>query len=369
MPAAWYSRKLDSRVLRYVLAVLATAAALLIRRALNPALGTSLPYITFFPALVFLAVYCGPGPSLLGVLLSAIGAKYWFLAPLRSFDLPSTPDWIGMLVFLLASAFIIVVAESRRRETERLRHSQEELEERVQKRTAELDNANRSLRDLTGRLLHLQDEERRRFARELHDSVGQILAALGINLAMAKTEINRLTHTVQVLTESEGLVQEMSTEVRTISHLLHPPLLDEAGLPSALEWYINGFSQRSKIKVDLQLPANLERLSQELETTIFRVVQECLTNIHRHAGSPTAAVRIAHSDGFVLVHVEDHGKGIAPEKLAQMTAGGVPGVGLRGMRERVRQLGGTLDVVSSSGRGTTVRARLPLTAASSTAAA
>jgi signal transduction histidine kinase len=262
----------------------------------------------------------------------------------------------------------VTMGEARRRENHKLRRSQEALEERVQERTAELNSANQSLRELTGRLLQLQDEERRRFARELHDSVGQVLAALSINLTTARSEIERLTKTANILSQSETLVQDMSKEVRTISYLLHPPLLDEAGLASALRWYIGGFAERSKIKVDLEFPDNFGRFSQEVETAVFRVVQECLTNIHRHSGSPSAKVRIVRHDDRVLVEVEDQGIGIPQDKLIEMDSVGLPGVGIRGMRERIRQLGGNLDI-SSSSNGTTIRARFPFAGASSTAAA
>src|SRR2546430_10924596 len=149
-----------------------------------------------------------------------------------------------------------------------------------------------------------------------------------------------------MVTDSAALVHEINKEVRTISHLLHPPLLDEAGLASALRWYIEGFAERSKVKVDLELPADFGRLSRELETAIFRTVQECLTNIHRHSESPIAKVRIARSDGHVRVEVEDRGKGIPPEKQSKMASNGTPGVGIRGMRERLRQLGGSLAINS-----------------------
>jgi signal transduction histidine kinase len=151
----------------------------------------------------------------------------------------------------------------------------------------------------------------------------------------------------------------MVTEVRTISHLLHPPLLDEAGLSSALRWYVDGFSQRSGIKVQLDMPDNFRRLPGELETAVFRVVQESLTNIHRHSGSPTAKIRVRERDHDVLVDVEDHGKGIPPEKRQLMASSGTPGVGVRGMQERLRQLGGTLQIESDES-GTVVMARLPI---------
>ncbi len=161
---------------------------------------------------------------------------------------------IGMLVFLLASGGVVYMGEARRRENERMRREQRSLEERVQERTAALDGANQNLHALSARLLQLQDEERRRFARELHDSVGQSLAGLTLNLSTVRTDIERLAKTANAVSESEAMVQEMSKEVRTISYLLHPPMLDEAGLASALRWYVEGFTQRSKIQVEAEFP-------------------------------------------------------------------------------------------------------------------
>jgi PAS domain S-box-containing protein len=228
--------------------------------------------------------------------------------------------------------------------------------------------AEESLRLLSGQLLHLQDQERRRIARELHDSAGQILAALGMNLSLAESENGPIAPgAAKAIHESISLVQELSRELRTISHLLHPPLLDEVGLASALRSYLEGFTERSKIKVDLELPDDLGRLPQESETSIFRVVQECLTNIHRHSGSPVARIRVTRSDNQITVEVEDEGKGIPPEKREVMDSGGSPGVGIRGMRERLRQLGGTLEV-NPNGKGTVVVARLPVACASLIAA-
>ncbi len=228
--------------------------------------------------------------------------------------------------------------------------------------------AEESLRLLSGQLLHLQDQERRRIARELHDSAGQILAALGMNLSLVGSENGNIApRAAKAIQESVGLVQELSRELRTISHLLHPPLLDEVGLASALRSYLEGFTERSKIRVDLELPEDLGRLQQDLETAIFRIVQECLTNIHRHSESPVARIRISRSDSQVSLEVEDRGKGIPSEKRGALDSGGTPGVGIRGMRERLRQLGGTLEI-NSSGRGTVVVARLPVVSTSLVAA-
>jgi signal transduction histidine kinase len=171
--------------------------------------------------------------------------------------------------------------------------------------------------------------------------------------------VERLATIAVALNDSENLVRDMSKEVRTISHLLHPPLLDEAGLASALRWYVDGFAQRSRIKVDLDMSEDFGRLPAEMETAIFRVVQESLTNIHRHSGSPVAKIRVRQRHEEVLVQIEDEGKGIPPEKQAEMASSGTPGVGIRGMRERLRQLGGTLEI-SSNGGGTVVTVRLPV---------
>ena len=220
--------------------------------------------------------------------------------------------------------------------------------------------AQESLRVLSGRLLQVQDEERRHIARELHDSAGQMLAGLSMNLSVLAQDNKSSAGAVELAKESLGLVRELSQEVRTISHLLHPPLLDEVGLASALRLYLDGFAERSKIKVDLEIPADFGRLSPEQETAIFRVVQEALTNIHRHSGSPVAAIRISRSDSVVRVEIEDKGKGIPPEKRFKMEVAGKTGVGIAGMRERLRQLGGTLEIDSPrNGTGTTIIAQVP----------
>jgi signal transduction histidine kinase len=353
--------------MRFAVALLATAVALVVRLALNPFLGDYVPYITLLPAVAFCAWYCGIGPSILAAVFALIGARYWFIAPAHSLRIVGTPQVIGIVAFLVVCSVLVAMGEARRRREAVLWAAQRELEEAVKERTVELDRTNENLRELSARLMQLQDDERRRIARELHDSVGQMLAALGMNLATVGTDIERLAKTANAINDSAALVQELSQEVRTISHLLHPPLLDEAGLASALRWYIEGFAQRSKIKVDLEVPADFERLARESETAIFRTVQECLTNIHRHSESPTARIRITASDGHVCVEVEDRGKGIPPEKQFEMASTGTPGVGIRGMRERLRQLGGSLDI-HSNGKGTLIVARLPVAVVSGSAA-
>ena len=215
-----------------------------------------------------------------------------------------------------------------------------------------------SLRSLSGRLLRLQDEERRRLARELHDSTAQSIAALALELAVvSRSSLSpRARH---ALTEAERLADQSARELRTLSYLLHPPLLDEMGLASALRGYIDGFSKRSGIEVHLDMPEDIQRLPREVETTVFRIVQESLTNVHRHAASPTARVRLALEPEGIRLEVADQGRGMAPHET-----NGAPdlehqlGVGIAGMKERVRQLGGQLEL-DSTDTGVTVRAILP----------
>jgi PAS domain S-box-containing protein len=232
---------------------------------------------------------------------------------------------------------------------------------KITRDVTERKRAEESLRDLSARLLQIQDEERRRFARELHDSAGQLLAALSMNLTSLEMETNKTSpRAAHLARESLDLVGELSREVRTISYLLHPPLLDELGLSSALRGYVEGFAERSKIKVDLEIPGDFGRLPRELETAIFRVIQECLTNIHRHSGSPVANISIARTEEDIRVEVQDRGKGMSAKPPGIGTRGKA-GVGIRGMQERIRQFGGTLQIgAPSDGSGTIIVARLPV---------
>jgi len=222
--------------------------------------------------------------------------------------------------------------------------------------------AEENFRELSARLLQLQDEERRRIARELHDSMGQFLAALSMNLTPLQQNGYSLDPKARrAIDESLEIVKQLSNEVRTMSHLLHPPLLDDAGLSSAIRWYLEGFSERSKIRVEFQVLEEVGRLPRDLETAIFRIVQECLTNVHRHAASPTVSISMSRTPDEVRIEIKDEGKGISPEKRAELDLPGKAGVGLRGMRERVRQLGGRLEIQPRDDRsGTVVLACLPV---------
>jgi len=220
--------------------------------------------------------------------------------------------------------------------------------------------AEMTLRRLSARLLQLQDEERRRIARELHDSTAQSLAALSMNLTVVEAEAERVSDEARkALSESLALAKHSTRELRTLSYLLHPPLLDESGLISALRWYVDGFSQRSGIHVDLDLPSQPCRFPTEVETALFRIMQECLTNTLKHSGSATASIRLALDELQVVMEIRDQGKGMPTSVMGQEgdRVSGL-GVGLMGMRERVRQLHGELGLESGSW-GTAVTVTLP----------
>jgi PAS domain S-box-containing protein len=213
--------------------------------------------------------------------------------------------------------------------------------------------------DESVRLIRAQDEERRRIAREFHDSAGQTLTVLGLSLAqlVEKAEMNA-PGLIRDAKEIEEVVQQLQREIRTTSYLLHPPLLDEAGLKPALRWYVQGVAERGGIAIELDIPEDFGRIPAEIELAVFRIVQECLTNIHRHAESKTAGIRIARESTRVCIEVRDQGKGISPERLAEIRSRG-SGVGLAGIRERLRRFGGELKI-ESNGSGTTVLATISI---------
>lgn len=213
-----------------------------------------------------------------------------------------------------------------------------------------------SLRRLTVRLLRLQDEERRKISRELHDSLGQYLASVKMNLDL----FSQTNPPDKLLQEATHLLEQSIAETRMISHLLHPPLLDETGLASAARWYVDGFARRSGIEVSLDIPGDMERLPEPLELGLFRVLQESLTNIHRHSKSSKAEIALQEFSDRVLLTIKDHGNGIPAELLHGFSTNGTrSGVGLAGMRERIHELGGRFDIHSNT-NGTQITVTMPL---------
>jgi signal transduction histidine kinase len=278
---------------------------------------------------------------------------------------------IGML---LASTLILAWAAHVR--SQQLSHARDTLELRVQERTSELKSANsalktevcertraeQSLQELSGRLLQLRDEEQRRIAREIHDGTVQTLGALEIDLEKALRHVpgGDSQKVQKLLTNSCGVIEQVITELRTMSYLLHPPMLDDLGLADVLPWYAAGFASRSGINVSVDVQSNFGRLPHELELTLYRIVQEGLANIHHHSGSPTAEITLARDAHQVTLQIADYGRGIPRGVLGTGgNAGIVMGVGIAGMRERVRQLKGQLQI-DSGDNGTSLTATLPI---------
>jgi len=228
----------------------------------------------------------------------------------------------------------------------------------------ELNDSVNQMRTLTGRLMRAQDDERRRIAQMLHETTAQDLAGLKMLLARLNRTCDGLSESERsALTEGMSLAEQSIAQIRTLSYLLHPPFLDETGLLSALRWYAAGFAERSGIKVDLDLPESFERLPLDTETALFRIVQESLINIHRHAGSDVARIRLLRDARTLVLEIADRGRGIPEESLKRIrSGGGAFGVGIAGMSERTGQLGGSLEITSSDDgtTGTTVRIQLPL---------
>jgi PAS domain S-box-containing protein len=256
--------------------------------------------------------------------------------------------------FVHTRCFVRDVTEKERmeealRESEsRLRLAKEELQSVVEERTA-------ALRRLSAQVLSLQDLERRRLARELHDSLGQYLVGLKLNVDV----LRQTPENEEMWEHSDELLERCISEVRTLSYLLHPPMMDEAGLLSAAQWYVDGFGQRSGLKVTLHSPEDLGRLPDAVEVSLFRVLQEALTNVHRHSRATEAEVHIGREPAHLVLQVKDNGRGIDPELLRRFhETGAGMGVGLTGMRERVRELGGSL-ALNSSKSGTILRVRVP----------
>jgi PAS domain S-box-containing protein len=251
-----------------------------------------------------------------------------------------------------------------RKSEERYRDLAESREAEVLARTAELRQRNddllrqsRILEEVWGRMTQTQDDERRHIARELHDSAGQILAAISMNLANSRRLAAPNPELAAALSETDEFVRQLTKEIRTTSYLLHPPLLDEIGIAAALRVYVDGLGQRGDLVITLDVPDDMERLPHQLELAAFRVVQEALTNIHRHSASKTADIRIKRTEGTITVQIRDTGRGIPAEKLAEINAGGTS-VGIVGMRERVKALKGEMKIESDAG-GTTVFVSLP----------
>lgn len=342
------------RLRPYLFSGLAFLLALLVREALTPIVGESLPHATFMVATAFSAWFLGLGPGLFTMILGLPAADYLFTPPIHTWSAFTRAELPATLTYLVASSALVAMGVINCRRTAQL----EEKNLQIGRQAAAVELSNQRLRELSARLLHSQDEERRHIARELHDSVGQHLGALSMLVGALKRDGKDLPPNMrETLQEAAESIRSCSSEVRTISHLLHPPLLEELGLKSAARWYVEGFAQRSGIQVQVEIPENLPRVGDDVELVLFRLLQESLTNVHRHSGSKVAAVRIGSDAQQVWLEVGDQGKGVPQGDRKAFR----PGVGISGMQERVRDLAGVLEFTSDD-KGTRLKAVIPLVA-------
>ncbi len=294
---------------RYALALGLTILALLVRWLINPVLGDLGPFLSVYAAVTLAAVYLGAGPATLTALIGLIGSSRWFLLQ-GHLKFESRSDLAYSAGFLLVSGIIILLAERSRRALLQVEAARQTLEEKVDERTRELQvalanlqaeikvraEAEEARRRLSARMLNVQDEERRRIARELHDSIGQTLAALKMTVSTLSERTSATAQSSPAISKCwddvNSLIDEAIRETRTISHLLHPPMLDEIGFAASASWYVTGFARRSGIEVQLELPDEQPRFTESMDLTLFRALQESLTNILRHSGSKKAEVRL-----------------------------------------------------------------------------
>jgi len=380
---------------RYGIALACSVLAVILRWLLDPVLGHVAFYVTIHIVVAYCAIVCGYAPAIVTALVGFLGIVYWFVDPRHSFASFRPSEIHGVVGFFLLTIVLIALGEAVRSKQLRLNHTvnalthevvekqhaqqelsaaHDELEQRVEARTHELSQAltrleaemafrehtEKQLRRLSLRLMTLQDEERRHIARELHDTCGQTLAAMKMSIALI-SQLNRTGPELQALVDDlNALADEALQEVRTTSYLLHPPLLDEAGIASAARWFLEGFARRSGIDVQVDVPQKMERPDRNCELVLFRVLQESLTNVHRHSAASAASVRMHRDRDNIQLEIHDNGKGIPQDRLHSLyNSSNRTGVGIAGMRERVRELGGHLEVCSA-GAGTSVHVTLPV---------
>ena len=337
----------------YATALVAVVVALVARAIMHPFIhsqepSTFMAYTTFMVATAFSAWFLGWGPSLLAIGVGLLVGDFFFVPPPYSLSAFSRNELPETITYLVACGVFLLIGIAKQKRTALL------VEKNLQ-----IEAANERLREMSAHLLRAQDEERRKIARDLHDSVGQYLSAIAMALAPLIQRAKDLPSDVpERLEQAIEITKVCASEVRTISHLLHPPLLEEMGLSSAVRWYAEGFAARSNIQVDLDLPEDLNRFGSDIELALFRVLQESLANVHRHSGSKLARVSVGADAHRVWLEVRDHGKGI-PQKEGRLAFR--PGIGTSGMQERINELSGTLEFTSDR-TGTLVKAIIPLPA-------
>jgi len=305
----------------YATALVAVVVALVARAIMHPFIhsqepSTFMAYTTFMVATAFSAWFLGLGPALLAIILGLLVGDFFFTPPAFSLSAFSGNNLTETITYLVACGVFVLIGMAKQKSTALL------VEKNIQ-----IEEANVRLREMSAHLLRAQDEERRKIARDLHDSVGQYLGAIAMALAPLIQRAKELPRDLPERVEQAiEITKSCASEVRTISHLLHPPLLEEMGLSSAVRWYAEGFAERSNIRVQLDVPDDLDRFGSDIELALFRVLQESLTNVHRHSGSKVARVSVGTDAHRVWLEVRDHGKGFPRKegRLAFVPVSGPP---------------------------------------------
>jgi signal transduction histidine kinase len=346
----------------YAVAILAVAAATLVRMALDPLVGTQVPAATYYFAVFFAAWYGGMGPSILALALGFLSAAYFFCEPRWSFAMHVVEVQVEMGLYVivgLSSVYLSELMHSARRRAElnaaRLREQQELLQNEIQDRIW----AQNAYTEMLRRSVSVQEDERRRISRELHDQCGQELTALQLGLRHLSTSVASDGPTSARVQELESIAGKMAEEIHHLALELRPPVLDDFGLQTAVSNYLDVWSMRVSIPVDFECYGfEKRRLPTDVETALYRTMQEALTNVARHARTARVSVVLERRPDSVSAIVEDQGIGFSLEEYA--LAEPSPRLGLLGMRERMEAVGGELVIESTPGRGTTVYARVQL---------
>lgn len=346
----------------YGVSLLSVVIATLIRIWLDPILGEGTPFATFTFSIMFAAWYSGMGPALLAMALGFISAAYFFVSPRNSVAMSGLEAQTGAALYVIVGIFSIIFAEIMHRAQRRakvnaaeLLRKQADLEHEVRERGA----AQLAYVNLLRQFVNVQEEERRRISRELHDQCGQELTALTLGLKFLEASVNENPEAHKRLANLQELVSGIAREVHHLALELRPAALDELGLSSALTNHLETWSSRTGIQVDFETHGLESRLPNEVETAIYRSLQEALTNVAKHTTSKNVSVILTRRDREVLAIVEDEGPGFDIESIIR-DAGLIQRLGLLGMRERIEAVGGRLDIESAPDAGTTIYARVPL---------
>lgn len=344
----------------YAVAVGSVIVATLARIALDPLFGEKFPYISYMAAIIFVAWFGGLGPSLATLAMGFLLAFYFFASPRGSVMVSGIDAQVGALVYMATGLSSIYLSELMRGAEQRARRTAQELEQQrqiLQSEIRERETAQQAFQNLLQRAVSVQEEERRRISRELHDECGQILTALNLELKMLEQPATPPELFSRRLSNLKRMTGQITEELHQLAVRLRPSVLDDLGLESAIANHLQSWQAVTGIHVDLECHGNLsERLSPEIETALYRVLQEALTNIARHSATEQASVVLTRQEGSVAMIIEDQGRGFPPDVLESQSRE-AESLGILGMRERMRAIGGTLEIESSPGAGTTVYAR------------